>query len=197
MNTWTWIAVVALVVLVAMVLMLLARRRSAGLRERFGPEYNRAVEASGIRGGEAELVGRAKRHDELHIIALSEPERLSYAQRWRSTQERFVDRPAEAVDEAEQLLTEVMEQRGYPVTDFEEQADLVSVDHPQMVEDYRIAHRIHVRNLDRQASTEDLREALLRYRSLFDGLLQPQVSGHEAVATGSRYESAPDKEGRR
>ncbi|MBK6874544.1 MAG: hypothetical protein IPG94_25080 [Kineosporiaceae bacterium] len=196
MSTWTWLAVVALVVVVAVALMTLARRRSTALQERFGPEYNRAVEAAGLRGGEADLAGRTRRHDELHLITLSEPERLSYAQRWRSTQERFVDRPADAVDEAERLLTEVMEQRGYPVTDFEEQAELVSVDHPQMVQDYRVAHEIHVRNLDRRASTEDLREALLRYRSLFDDLLRP-LSGHEPVTTGSRWESTPDREGRR
>lgn len=192
-SEWTWLVIAALVLLVILAVVFLARRRSSALRQRFGPEYNRAVEASGVRAGEAELADRARRHHDLHIVPLAEPERLAYADMWRTIQEHFVDRPTDAVDSAERLLTEVMDRRGYPTTTFEEQADLVSVEHPQMVQDYRIAHAIHERNQDRQASTEDLREALLRYRSLFDGLLQ---APSDFVTNGRGRIEEPDPAGR-
>ncbi len=183
MATWVWIliaiAVVAVIVLVAMAA---RQRRAAALRERFGPEYDRAVEArDGQRAAaEADLREREKQHARLEIRPL--PEDARFAHEWQGLQERFVDEPADAVVEADRLVNIVMDARGYPMGDFDTQADLVSVDHPQVVENYRVAHGIHGRAQARQASTEDLREALLRYRSLFDELLR--ASDDEAGAPG-------------
>lgn len=196
MAPWVWvvIVVVALVVIVGLVVMT-RQRRTAELQRQFGPEYDRAVvTAEGRRAGEAELTERARRRSELRIVPLSEPDRRRYAEQWHAVQEEFVDRPAQAVASAEAMLSRVMEQRGYPVSDFEEQADLVSVDHPQLVNDYREAHAIHTRNASGQASTEDLREALLRYRSLFDELLRPQTHGEERPQTRTVAEANAEAE---
>lgn len=171
MATWAWILIV--VVLMALGVLALRQRRATALRQRFGPEYERAIEVQeDRRAAEAELREREKRHALLDIKPLPEDMRARFAQDWLGLQDRFVDRPAEAVMAADQLVASVMEARGYPMGDFDTQADLVSVDHPQVVENYRIAHGIHGRALARQASTEDLREALLHYRSLFDELLR-------------------------
>lgn len=177
MSGWSW-AVVALVavVLVAVLTIEDGRRRRSRLRQRFGPEYDRVVTgAGGRRAGEAALQRRARRRSQLTVVPLPEEARRAYVQRWRAVQEEFVDRPGEAVATAELLLHRVMAERGYPVQDFERQAELVSVDHPDVVEDYRVAHAIQQRQAAGRASTDDLREALLRYRSLFDGLLQPPL----------------------
>jgi hypothetical protein len=177
MTPWMWIVLIV-VVLAVVVLAGRAgsRRRSSSLQRRFGPEYDQVVAASGgTRAAEAQLRERAHKRAQLDIVPLSEAERLRCAEQWRAVQERFVDQPGEAVSSAEMLLSRVMERRGYPVTDFGEQAELISVDHPQLVQDYRIAHGIHERHLNHQASTEDLREALLRYRSLFDELLRSEL----------------------
>jgi hypothetical protein len=100
--------------------------------------------------------------------------RLRFAGEWRDVQELFLDQPAQAADGADALITRVMEARGYPMRDFDAQAELVSVDYPDIVENYRFAHTVQERSRTEQASTEDLREALLRYRSLFDELLRPE-----------------------
>jgi hypothetical protein len=175
MAPWTWVLIAVIVVVVVVVAIVLANRsRTTSLQKRFGPEYERTVEsADGRRAGEAELQDRAKRRSQLEIRPLPEPTRLRYAEEWRALQEQFVDRPSDAVSSAEQLLTRVMEDRGYPVSNVDEQAELISVDHPDVVENYRVAHGIYQRDQSHQATTEDLREALLRYRSLFDGLLRP------------------------
>ena len=175
MATWAWVLIAVIVIVVVVVAVVLANRsRSASLQKRFGPEYERTVDsAPDRRAAEAELQDRARRRSQLEIRPLPEPTRLRYAEEWRALQEQFVDRPSEAVASAHQLLSRVMQDRGYPVSDVEEQADLISVDHPDVVENYRIAHGIYQRNQTHQATTEDLREALLRYRSLFDGLLRP------------------------
>lgn len=176
MAQWTQtLAMVAGLVLIVMIALLVSRqRRSSSLRQRFGPEYTRIVESTDDRrAAEAVLRERARRRSQLHITPLAEPTRLRYAQQWLSLQEHFVDRPTEAVDAAEDLLIQVMEERGYPIGEFDQQADLISVDHPHVVENYRIAHAIHTRNQVHLATTEDLREAMLHYRSLFDDLLRP------------------------
>jgi hypothetical protein len=176
MAQWTWalIAAVGISLIIATVLLINRQRRSIWLRQRFGPEYARALEkADDRRAAEATLRERTRLRSMLHITPLAEPARLRYAEQWRSLQEHFVDQPVEAVDAAEGLLTQVMEERGYPVGEFDQQADLISVDHPHVVENYRVAHAIHTRNRAHQATTEDLREAMLRYRSLFDDLLRP------------------------
>jgi hypothetical protein len=174
MATWVWILIViAAVVIVAVIAMAARQRRTTGLRQRFGPEYDRAVEArEGRRPAEADLRDREKQRAQLEIRPLPEDVRARFAGEWREVQERFVDQPSDAVVAADRLVYNVMETRGYPMGDFDAQADLVSVDHPEVVDNYRAAHGIHQRAQQQQASTEDLREALLRYRSLFDELLQ-------------------------
>jgi hypothetical protein len=185
MASWVWILIViAAVVVVAVIVIAARQRRTAGLRERFGPEYDRAVEArEGRRPAEADLRDREKQRARLEIRPLPEDVRGRSAEEWREVQERFVDQPAEAVVAADRLVHRVMEKRGYPMGDFDAQADLVSVDHPEVVENYRAAHGIHQRAEQQQASTEDLREALVRYRSLFEELLQAE-DGHAAVTAG-------------
>ena len=197
MSPWIWVLIaVVVVVLAVLALMGSNRRRTATLRRRFGPEYDQAVQsADDRRAAEGQLQERAKRHSQLTIVALSEPARLRYAEQWREVQERFVDQPSEAVSEAEVLLARVMGERGYPVSDFDEQADLVSVDHPRMVQDYRIAHTINKRNANHQATTEELREAVLRYRSLFDELLR--VDGDASSRPGTSRRAGNLREGQR
>jgi hypothetical protein len=194
MATWVWILIViAAVVVIALIVMAARQRRTAALRERFGPEYDRAVEAQeGRRPAEADLRDREKQRGRLNIKPLPEDVRVRFAEEWREVQERFVDQPAEAVVAADRLVHGVMETRGYPMGDFDAQADLVSVDHPEVVENYRVAHGIHERARQQQANTEDLREALLRYRSLFDDLLKAE-DGQAAVAARHRPGNTADQ----
>jgi hypothetical protein len=172
-----WLLVAVIVVLVCVVGVLLYRqRRSAQLREGFGPEYDRVVERHGSREGEAELRERFDRRRSYDIRPLDPEARDRYAERWRQTQAQFVDQPANALADADRLVGEVMRERGYPVEDFDQQADDVSVDHPHVVEHYRKAHAIQS---GREASTEDLRQALVHYRALFDELLETESTPQE------------------
>jgi hypothetical protein len=176
MTPWleTVIVMIGIGLIIVIGLVVNRQRRTVSLRNRFGPEYTRSVEAAGgRRTAEADLQERARRRSQLSVIPLTEPVRLRHVEQWRVLQEHFVDHPTEAVDDAEDLLTVVMRERGYPVGEFDRQAEFLSVDHPHVVENYRIAHEIHLRNQTHQATTEDLREAMLRYRSLFDDLLRP------------------------
>lgn len=153
------------------------KRRSKLLRERFGPEYGRVVQKEGnVRRAESVLEFRRQRREKLNIRPLAEPDRLRYADGWTSVQAHFVDDPKAAVTQADRLLSEVMQARGYPTGDFEQRADDISVDHPVFVENYRVAHEIAVRHDRGDASTEDLRRAMIHYRKLFDDLLQPQIT---------------------
>ena len=183
MAAWVWVVIViAVVVVVALVAVGARKRRTAMLRGHFGPEYDRAVENSeDQRAAEANLRAREKQRAQFDLQPLPEATRLSFASEWRDLQERFVDQPAQATGAADTLITRVMEARGYPMKDFDAQAELVSVDHPDTVENYRFAHAIQQRAKTQQASTEDLREALLRYRSLFDELLRPEGNGAAGV----------------
>jgi FtsZ-interacting cell division protein ZipA len=176
MATWIWVVIViAVVAVVALVVAGSRKRRTAVLRDRFGPEYDRTVENSdGRRTAEAELRDRERRRAEFDIKPLPEAARQGYADEWLEVQERFVDEPAQATADADALVTRVMEARGYPMQNFDAQADLVSVDHPETVQDYRFAHDVRQRSENGQASTEDLREALLRYRALFGELLRAE-----------------------
>lgn len=175
MTVWLWIVIIVVVlVIIALAVMAVQRRRSAMLRQRFGSEYDRTVEGhESQRAAEAELRDRERQRAQLDIKPLSADSRARYSEEWRGVQERFVDQPAAAAVAADNIVYRVMEERGYPMGDFEAQADLVSVDHPQVVENYRIAHGIQQRAESKQATTEDLRDALLRYRTLFDELLRP------------------------
>ncbi len=154
-----------------------SRSRRQALAERFGPEYERTVGAADggrdRRRAEHDLAERADRRDDLDIHPLPVEAREKYSEQWQQAQQHFVDEPQTAIGEAEQLLDAVMRERGYPVDGFEDQAALVSVDHADVVENYRAAHRISEKAQHGSASTEDLREAMLRYRSLFDELLAP------------------------
>jgi hypothetical protein len=192
MTTWAWILIAIVVVAVVALIAVAARqRRSAALRQRFGPEYDRAVETrEDRRAAEAELREREKQRALLDITPLPADTRARFAHEWQDVQERFVDEPAEAVVAADGLVYRVMETRGYPMGDFDAQADLVSVDHPEVVNNYRFAHGIS--GQARQAGTEDLREALLRYRSLFDELLR--ADDHEAAVTAGRGRHRIDDE---
>jgi FtsZ-interacting cell division protein ZipA len=174
MDTGLLVAIlIVLVLLVVLALVAGRQRRSRRLRERFGPEYDRTVaEAGDRREAEAKLQERTERRQQLDIVALDPAARDRYVEAWRQTQARFVDEPAEATREADRLITEVMRERGYPVEDFEQRAADVSVDHPQVVDDYRAAHAIAAANERSEASTEDLRQALVHYRSLFEELLE-------------------------
>jgi FtsZ-interacting cell division protein ZipA len=191
MANWVWILIViAAVVVIALIAMAVRQRRARALRERFGPEYDRAVEGrEDRRAAEAELRDREKQRARLDIKPLPEETRARFAQEWQDVQERFVDQPQEAVVSADRLLYSVMDARGYPVGDFDAQADLVSVDHPEVVEDYRFAHGTCERAGTQQVSTEDLREALLRYRSLFGELLRAD-GDQEGVTTQRRTDES-------
>jgi hypothetical protein len=167
------IIVVALVVVAVGVWMYLQKRRTEQVRERFGPEYDRAVTEHGDqRGAQAELEARRKRVEQLDIRPLSPADRERFTAAWRATQAHFVDDPSAAIGEADRLVTDVMKVRGYPIGDFEQRAADVSVDHPRVVENYRGARDTALRNERGQASTEDLRQAMVHYRALFEELLE-------------------------
>ncbi|CAN5163076.1 MAG: hypothetical protein H0V93_16125 [Euzebyales bacterium] len=167
------IVIVLIAAVIAAVMVTRTRRKSEDLKDSFGPEYERTVAASGDdrKTAEHELADRQKRHDAYEIRPLDANARDRYAGAWQQAQARFVDQPSEAVSEAHELVDRVLRERGYPVDDFAEQADAVSVDHPEVVHDYRAAHAVSLANERQEATTEDLREAMVHYRSLFDRLL--------------------------
>ena len=174
MDTGLLVAIlIVLALLVVLALFASRRRRSRKLRERFGPEYDRTVAEAGDRKeAESRLQERTARRQGLDVVPLDPADRDRYVEAWRQTQARFVDEPAEATREADRLITAVMRQRGYPIDDFEQRAADISVDHPQVVDDYRAAQAIASANERSEASTEDLRQALVHYRSLFEELLE-------------------------
>ena len=175
MPGWAWILIVvaAVVVVAAVAWWLSSRRRSQELRERFGPEYDRTVEdASSRRRAEKELDERRERREQLNIRPLPNSARERYAEQWRNAQAQFVDAPQAAVASADMLVIAVMRDRGYPMDDFEQRAADISVDHPEVVESYRSAHRLSEQSANGEASTEDLRQAMRHYRTLFDELLE-------------------------
>jgi hypothetical protein len=174
MNAGLLILIVVVVAVIAVLAVLLAqRRRSQGLQERFGPEYERTMARAGDRrAAESELAGREQRRREFDVVALDPAVQNRYQQEWRATQARFVDDPAGATRDADVLVSRVMQERGYPVEDdFDRQAADVSVDHPQVAENYRAAHALFRANEQGLASTDDLRQAFVHYRSLFSELL--------------------------
>jgi hypothetical protein len=179
MTTTAWIiaAIVVVAVLVVAGVVWSRRRRSEHLRDRFGREYDRTIEATGDRSrAEADLADREKRVEKLDIRPLSADERRDFGRRWDEVQARFVDDPPRAVAFADALLGDVMKARGYPVSDFDQRAGDISVDHPVVVEHYHKAHDIAVRHERGDASTEDLRQAMIHYRALFDNLVGAQAS---------------------
>jgi hypothetical protein len=176
MPIWGWVVIaVAVVVVVAVAALALSQMRTRRLRSSFGPEYDRTVaDAPSRREAEHVLTERQKHREEFDIKPLSPAARDRYADMWQDTQTRFVDDPGSAVAEADRLIELVMSERGYPVEDFDEQAADLSVDHPDVVEDYREAHAVAIQQSRGDADTEDLRRALVRYRALFERLLETE-----------------------
>jgi hypothetical protein len=173
MDAWVWVVIaVALIAAAALIWTSFRRARSRRLREDFGPEYDRTLEERGDRRqAEAHLREREERRDSLDIRPLPPASRERYAREWGDVQALFVDDPVGAVAGADALVTVVMRERGYPMDDFEAQAELVSVDHPGVVEDYRAGHAAFAAHARGEAGTEDLRRAMVHYRALFDDLL--------------------------
>lgn len=175
------IPVVLVIALIAVGSALLMRRRR--LRNRFGPEYERTVEeAGGRRAAERELMAREKRHEELDIKPLSSSVRDRYTRDWSSVQEEFVDRPEDAVHDADRLVTSLMHERGYPTEGYEERLKDLSVEHGQTLEHYRAAHEIEELGPQRKVTTEQLRNAMVHYRALFEELLSDRGQPHGAGA---------------
>jgi hypothetical protein len=177
MPTWAWIVIViaAAVIVCAIVWSAAKARRRKELQERFGSEYDRTVsDAPSRREAESELSEREKRREELDIRPLDQSSRDRYASEWQNTQAAFVDDPEAAVGDADRLIQQVMRERGYPVDDFEQRANDLSVDHPDVISNYRAAHGISVANERGKASTEDLRTAMQHYRALFSELLETE-----------------------
>ena len=175
---------VALLIALAVVLYMRKRKKTtAVLRQRFGPEYDRAVLQQGSeRRAEAKLADREARVEMLKIRDLDLAERDEYLSRWQAVQLRFVDYPKGTVTEADELVCSLMQARGYPVTDFDQRAADVSVDHPRVVENYRSGHDVAVRLAKGELSTEELRTAMIHYRSLFDELVQLQIVTEKRIA---------------
>jgi hypothetical protein len=178
-NTQLIIAAVllaAVVVVIAVAAYLHHRKaKTAALRNRFGTEYDRAVlEHGSAHKAEAKLADRKTRVEAMKIRELGATERERFVAEWQTVQSRFVDHPKAAVTEADDLIAALLEARGYPKDSFEQRADDVSVTYPRMMEYYRVAHAIAVRPGRAEASTEELRTAMIQYRSIFDELVQAQ-----------------------
>lgn len=174
MTNTTWVIVAAVVVIAALAVAWLyaQRRRRAVLRERFGPEYDRTVQAVGTTGrAEAVLEERAARVAQYHIRELDAEESRRFSDAWRAVQAKFVDDPSAAATEADALVTQVMTARGYPMADWDRRVEDLTVEHANVVHHYRAASEIAQRHARRAASTEELRQALVHYRELFADLL--------------------------
>jgi hypothetical protein len=175
------VAIIVLLVVAAGAWYYSRQQRTKGLKENFGPEYERALRQSDRDKGEAEreLEERRKRVEQLNLRDLTPDEKRSFAAKWQSTQGHFVDDPKAAINEADALVIELMQTIGYPMSDFEQRAADISVGHPQVVPNYRAAHAMAERNKQGQASTEEMRQALVHFRSLFDELLGASMAQTE------------------
>ncbi len=198
MGTTATIVLLVLIVLAvgAAVASSRRKRQRAALKERFGPEYDRAVESDGgQRAAERRLKEVADQRDKLEIRALDPAERQRYSTEWTEVQAGFVDAPDEAVFRADRLVGKVMRDRGYPVDDFDSKIDMVAVDHPRIASDYRAAHEIAVRRKAGEAgTTEDLRQAFMHYRSLFGELLgDGHQGGSGQIDVADRHDEAVDR----
>lgn len=188
-NTLIIIALVILVIALGGVL-LMQRQRSGHLQSQFGPEYERALKETGDkRKAETELLQREKRVQKLAIRPLERADRDRFITDWRGIQAQFVDDPAASITHADVLLQEVMSARGYPVENFEQVAADVSVDHPNVVQNYRSGHDIAARHERGEAGTEDLRQAMIHYRELFDELVTGERVAEQASVSKKRRSS--------
>ncbi|MEV8631294.1 hypothetical protein AB0395_06525 [Streptosporangium sp. NPDC051023] len=203
MSTVIWVAVIVVVAIVAVGYAVLRQQRRHRLRDRFGPEYDRTVqERENRREAEQELLAREQRFSSLDIRPLDAGTRDGYAQKWMEVQERFVDAPGFAVTEADHLVTSVMAERGYPTEEFEQRLSDLSVTHGRTLDHYRLAHEISSRAARKEASTEELRQAMVHYRALFEELLGASggaINGdHSTWRTGPGHgETTEERTGRR
>jgi hypothetical protein len=187
-TTQISVIVIAFAVVVAIgigVWLSIRKRRTLRLRSQFGgAEYTRAVNEGGSRQkAEAVLDERARRVERLHIRLLAPGDRTRFVESWDKIQARFVDGPGSAIADADRLVGDVMSTRGYPVADFEQRAADISVDHPLVLENYRAAHESALRQTNGQASTEDLRQAMIHYRTLFEELVgEPEMARAQAAS---------------
>ena len=175
MNTQALIvAVIAAIAVALLALWFVQSRRRAHLRTRFGPEYDRAIRETGnVNKAETILSDRERRIEKLQLRALSAEEAGRFSTTWRAIQARFVDDPKGALIDGDALITEVMTVRGYPMTNWDQRVADISVDHPRVVDTYRTGHEIVIRHDRGDASTEDLRRAMIAYRELFAELVEP------------------------
>lgn len=194
METTLIVVIVAVVVLAILVALATRSSRRKKLQSRFGPEYDRTVAREGSEHKAAkQLQERAETRESLHLRDLTPAERDRYRDEWQALQASFVDRPATALADADRLVSAVMRDRGYPVDDdFDQRADLVSVDHPEVVQHYRAAHQIHRRSHTEEITTEDERKALVHYRALFDELMRPGRDGDDGPGTSDRVVDVRD-----
>jgi hypothetical protein len=191
MDTRVLIAIIVVVaaVLIVAAIVITQRRKSERLKQHFGPEYDRTVKLHGdSRHAETVLADREKRVEKFSLHSLTPLDRERYAEEWSGVQRRFVDDPSAAVTQADKLVTTVMAARGYPMGDFEQRAADISVKYPTLVQNYRAAREVAVRHSQGKSSTEDLRRAMVYYRSLFDELLETPKShsvgvSHERLAS--------------
>jgi len=177
-QTLMLVGTVVVVLLIGVAVWAYTRRtRRVSLRERFGPEYERTVQAVGQTRAEAVLRERTDRVSRFNLHKLTQDQADAFASEWRRIQARFVDDPQGAVGEADQLVTQVMTARGYPLEDFDQRADDLSVDHPVVVQNYRAARAMALRRQRNEAGTEEMRQAVVNYRALFDELLEVDAHG--------------------
>jgi hypothetical protein len=202
MGTAGWILIVAAIVVVIVLAVLWIGVRRRRLRSQFGPEYDRVKQERGPWRADSELAARREHRQKLEIKPLEAGKRERYLHSWRELQASFVDKPYESVAAADRLLTSILDERGYPTNDFEQQSADLSVDYPAIVHNYRGAHAIATK--ERSANTEELRTAMLHYRSLFvellgdgDGQVRPEADGsrpEETTRQGVRREAPASRE---
>lgn len=176
-DTTVWVLVGVVIVVALVAYFLYRNRRTAALRDTFGDEYDRTVDEAGSRAkAEAALHERQERVAKLEIRPLEERERMEFSRDWRNTKAVFVDSPVEAVHHADRLLSDIMQARGYPMADFDRRYEDLTVDHGEVARHYRDGHDIVMRHGKGQASTEDLRQAMIHFEALFDDLVN-EVTG--------------------
>ena len=184
-DTQTWIILAGVVVLALIALaawFFYQKKQSHRLQQRFGTEYGRTVDELGSQTkAESELKAREKRVERLNLVPLAPSEAAKFSQDWKVLQGRFVDNPKGVVVQADQLVRELMLKRGYPMGDFERRAADISVDHPAVVDNYRAAQAIAVRDERGEANTEELRKAVVHYRALFNELLEVREAKQEVM----------------
>jgi hypothetical protein len=190
------IIVLAVVVLALIAVLAYRAMRTRRLRGQFGEEYDRTRDTAGTRReAEADLMERRKRRESFEVLPLSPQDQARFQQQWVAVQGRFVDHPADSVREADVLVTELMRTRGYPMDDFEQRAGDISVDHPELVTNYREAHAIRSRSdTGSGVTTEDLRAAMVHYRSLFEELLGARISTIAPESTTAPPTTMPEDE---